>query len=42
MEKAEGNRALRILEFDVAKQEWTGRSWLYPLAEAAMRSATST
>ncbi|OOF66780.1 esterase-like activity of phytase family protein [Rodentibacter sp. Ppn85] len=23
--------ALRILEFDVDKQEWTGRYWLYPL-----------
>ena len=32
MEQAEGNRALRIVELDVAKQEWTGRSWLYPLS----------
>ena len=33
MEQAEGNRALRIIELDVAKQEWTGRSWLYPLSQ---------
>jgi len=32
MEQAEGNRALRVIEFDVAKKEWTGRSWLYPLS----------
>ncbi|MBE1203586.1 esterase-like activity of phytase family protein [Aminobacter carboxidus] len=32
MEQAEGNRALRVVEFDVAKKEWTGRSWLYPLS----------
>lgn len=32
MEQAEGNRALRIVEFDVASKEWTGRSWLYPLS----------
>ena len=25
--------ALRIIEFDVATKAWTGRSWLYPLAE---------
>ena len=31
MEQADGNRALRIIEFDVAKKDWTGRSWLYPL-----------
>ena len=31
MEMADGHPALRIIEFDVAKQEWTGRSWLYPL-----------
>ena len=33
MEQAEGNRALRIIELDVAKQDWTGRSWLYPLGQ---------
>ncbi|WP_406871523.1 esterase-like activity of phytase family protein [Aminobacter sp. P9b] len=32
MEQVEGNRALRVIEFDVAKKEWTGRSWLYPLS----------
>lgn len=32
-EMADGRPALRILEFDVAKQEWTGRFWLYPFAE---------
>lgn len=32
MEQADGNRALRVIEFDVAKKEWTGRSWLYPLS----------
>lgn len=32
MEQAEGNRALRVIEFDGAKKEWTGRSWLYPLS----------
>ncbi len=33
VEKVDGHPALRIIEFDVAKGEWTGRSWLYPLAE---------
>ncbi|GAB1438652.1 esterase-like activity of phytase family protein [Providencia sp.] len=28
-ENVEGKRAARILEFDVKKQDWTGRSWLY-------------
>ena len=42
MEQADGNRALRLIEFDVAKKDWTGRSWLYPLSAAATRSATST
>jgi hypothetical protein len=32
-EMADGHPALRILEFDTAKQEWTGRFWLYPFAE---------
>ena len=32
-EAVDGHPALRILEFDVAKQAWTGRSWLYPFAE---------
>lgn len=33
VETAEGQPALRILELDVASKAWTGRSWLYPLAE---------
>ena len=32
-EMVDGHPALRILEFDVAKEAWTGRSWLYPLAD---------
>ncbi|HEX2012058.1 MAG TPA: esterase-like activity of phytase family protein, partial [Roseateles sp.] len=28
---ADGREFLRVLEFDVAKGEWTGRSWKYPL-----------
>ncbi|AWU93259.1 esterase-like activity of phytase family protein [Azospirillum ramasamyi] len=31
---AEGKEALRILEFDVAKEAWTGRSWQYALEQA--------
>lgn len=33
VEQVEGKTALRVIEFDTAKKEWTGRSWLYPLAE---------
>lgn len=33
VEQADGRPALRIAEFDVASKAWTGRSWLYPLAE---------
>lgn len=33
VEQAEGRLALRIIELDVASTAWTGRSWLYPLAE---------
>lgn len=33
VEKADGKTVLRIIEFDVAGKAWTGRSWLYPLAE---------
>lgn len=28
----DGRTGLRIVEFDAAKGDWTGRSWLYPLA----------
>jgi hypothetical protein len=32
-EKTEdGRTGLRIVEFDVKKGDWTGRSWIYPLA----------
>ncbi len=30
-ERLDGKEALRILEFDVAAEKWTGRSWFYPL-----------
>jgi hypothetical protein len=33
VERGEGRPALRIVELDVASKTWTGRSWLYPLAE---------
>lgn len=33
VEQADGRPALRIIELDVAAKAWTGRSWLYPLAE---------
>ncbi|MFG1478107.1 esterase-like activity of phytase family protein [Xanthobacter sp. V4C-4] len=33
-EKAGDTEVLRVLEFDLAKKEWTGRFWTYPLAVA--------
>jgi hypothetical protein len=33
MEMVDGNRAFRIIEFDVANGAWTGRSWLYRLED---------
>ncbi|MBB2675666.1 UNVERIFIED_ORG: hypothetical protein GGE44_005276 [Rhizobium esperanzae] len=30
METADGQTAIRIIEFDAAAKKWTGRSWLYP------------
>ncbi|BCH32506.1 hypothetical protein MesoLjLc_44360 [Mesorhizobium sp. L-8-10] len=33
VEQVDGKTALRIVEFDVAGKAWTGRSWLYPLAD---------
>lgn len=33
VEQADGKTALRIVEFDAEKKAWTGRSWLYPLAD---------
>ena len=32
-EMVDGHQALRIVEFDIAKGAWTGRSWLYPFAD---------
>lgn len=34
-EKVDGRQALRILEFSVADEKWTGRSWKYVLDEGA-------
>lgn len=31
-EEIDGKAVLRILEFDVQGEKWTGRSWFYPLA----------
>lgn len=37
VEKTEdGSTALRVIEFDVPSKKWTGRSWLYPLAEGGI------
>ena len=33
-EKVGEQEVLRIAEFDIARREWTGRSWKYPLAVA--------
>jgi hypothetical protein len=33
VEQADGRPALRIIELEAASKAWTGRSWLYPLAE---------
>ncbi|MBX9470284.1 MAG: esterase-like activity of phytase family protein [Rhizobium sp.] len=33
VEKADGLTALRIIELDAASKAWTGKTWLYPLAE---------
>ncbi|MET3355501.1 UNVERIFIED_ORG: hypothetical protein ABID33_003423 [Xanthobacter viscosus] len=33
-EKVGESEVLRIVEFDIAKRDWTGRSWKYPLAVA--------
>ncbi len=33
-EKVDGKTVLRVLEFDVTAEKWTGRSWLYPLEAA--------
>lgn len=31
MEQVDGKGVLRVLEFSVADEKWTGRSWFYPL-----------
>ena len=31
LESVDGKTALRVLEFSVADEKWTGRSWFYPL-----------
>jgi hypothetical protein len=33
LEMADGHAALRIVEFDVASKNWTGRTWLYPFSD---------
>ncbi|MFN7089836.1 MAG: esterase-like activity of phytase family protein [Allorhizobium sp.] len=33
VEMADGLTALRIIELDAASKSWTGKTWLYPLAE---------
>ncbi|MFN4205813.1 MAG: esterase-like activity of phytase family protein [Agrobacterium albertimagni] len=33
VEKADDLTALRIIELDAASKSWTGKTWLYPLAE---------
>src|SRR5262249_36087203 len=35
-ETVDGHPALRIVEFDVAKQAWTGRSWFYPFEDGSV------
>lgn len=32
-EERDGKEVLRILEFDVANEKWTGRSWFFPLEQ---------
>jgi len=32
-EQRDGKNVLRVLEFDVASQAWTGRHWFYPLEQ---------
>ena len=31
-EQKDGERSLRVIEFDIASKAWTGRNWLYPLS----------
>ncbi|WP_279478963.1 esterase-like activity of phytase family protein [Aureimonas sp. SK2] len=32
----DGRTALRVVEFDTAKGDWTGRSWMYPLSQGGV------
>lgn len=41
-ETRDGKTVLRVLEFSVADEKWTGRSWSIPWKAQAMPSATST
>lgn len=34
LEQVSGKHYLRVLEFDITKEEWTGRHWKYPLEDA--------
>ncbi|SFB50030.1 Uncharacterized conserved protein [Rhizobium sp. NFR07] len=33
VEQVDGKTAIRVIEFDIAAEKWTGRSWLYPFAD---------
>jgi hypothetical protein len=35
-EEVDGKEVLRILEFDVQAERWTGRSWFYPLEQKGL------
>ncbi|KPF70656.1 glycerophosphodiester phosphodiesterase [Bosea sp. AAP35] len=35
-EEVDGKEVLRILEFDVAAEKWTGRSWFFPLEQKGL------
>jgi hypothetical protein len=35
-EQRDGKEVLRILEFDVQAEKWTGRSWFFPLEQAGL------
>jgi hypothetical protein len=35
-EEVDGKEVLHILEFDVAKEAWTGRSWFFPLEQKGL------
>ncbi|KRB50336.1 glycerophosphodiester phosphodiesterase [Rhizobium sp. Root708] len=33
MESVDGHTAIRVIEFDTASKNWTGRTWLYPFED---------